>query len=363
MNQVACPHCGMIVMNDGSLSGQSVACPKCGGLFVMPAAPEPEASPPPATYVLPPVTQVIGTPPPSTYVPPPVTQVIDAPPPTDIPAVPPPLPSSGLAMPGPLHVAETRQAPPSVTKSTIGPAQVVTYVLAGIGVAVAIVIFVLLSQSGEPVSQKKQAPPARAETPDDWIRQLRQAPTEADRSKAAAAVASSSPEVVMAAIETLIDLEEGGKSYRVDKGAMASLVAEGPKLGRSLVQALHAKSEKVRIGAAYILREMGPEAIGAREALIGALDDESRWVRRLSTAALGNLGRDAAPAVEKLTRLLSHEDKYTRLDAAEALGHIGPDARAAVPALKKLVEEESVFRIRRAAEMAIQEIQGKQGEG
>lgn len=359
MNQVACPHCGMIVMNDGSLSGQSVACPQCGGLFVMPAAPEPEASPPSSTYVLPPVTQVIDTPPPSTYVPPPVTQVIDAPPPSDMPAVLPPLPSSGLATAGPLHVAETHHAPPSVSKSNTSLAQVLTYVLAGIGVAVAIVIVVLLGQGGEPVPQRKQTPPARAETPDDWIRQLRQAPTEADRSKAAAAIANSSPEVVMAAIETVIDLEEGGKSYRVDKGAMACLVAEGPKRGRSLVQALHAKSEKVRIGAAYMLREMGPEAIGAREALIEALDDESRWVRRLSTAALGNLGRDAAPAVEKLTRLLSHEDKYTRLDAAEALGHIGPDARAAVPALKKLVEEESVFRIRRAAEMSLAEIQKK----
>lgn len=37
MPPAACPHCGLQVSNDGTLSGQTVACPNCSGQFVMPA--------------------------------------------------------------------------------------------------------------------------------------------------------------------------------------------------------------------------------------------------------------------------------------------------------------------------------------
>ncbi len=36
MQGVGCPHCGSVVTNDGTLSGQVVACPQCSGQFQMP---------------------------------------------------------------------------------------------------------------------------------------------------------------------------------------------------------------------------------------------------------------------------------------------------------------------------------------
>jgi hypothetical protein len=38
MPPVACPHCGGVIANDGTLGGQVVRCPLCGGQFLMPVA-------------------------------------------------------------------------------------------------------------------------------------------------------------------------------------------------------------------------------------------------------------------------------------------------------------------------------------
>lgn len=44
---VPCPHCGQVVLDDGSLAGMAVSCPGCGGRFMMPGAPPLPTNPPP----------------------------------------------------------------------------------------------------------------------------------------------------------------------------------------------------------------------------------------------------------------------------------------------------------------------------
>ena len=47
--QVACPHCGALLVNDGSLSGRVARCPTCSGSFQMPLLPALQPEPPAAT--------------------------------------------------------------------------------------------------------------------------------------------------------------------------------------------------------------------------------------------------------------------------------------------------------------------------
>ncbi len=56
MQNIRCPHCGLVIANDGTLSGRVVACPQCTGQFQMPPVPPPVriASIPVATPAIPP---------------------------------------------------------------------------------------------------------------------------------------------------------------------------------------------------------------------------------------------------------------------------------------------------------------------
>ncbi len=342
MNQVACPHCGMILLDNGSLAGQSVACPQCGGMFLMPVK-QPAYAPPsiPVSPTIPSTFQGLGNPSLQTGPSAPPPFVIGS----DFPAVG-GGPSSWVGKAAPVEkAAKSNQS------------QVVIYVLAGLALVTVAAVLVLWIGGGSKSTAKRSAA-ASAKRVDDWIKQLQASASEADRRRAAEAIADLDSGALMAALGALTVINDGGKSYVVDKGAMASLVAVGPRLVDSLPTALRAKSENVRIGAAYLLREMGPSARKMRGALDLALDDESRWVRRLAAAALGNLGPDAAPSVPKLIQFLDHEDPYTRRDAVLALGQIGGEAKAAIPALKRVLDEDKILTVRQAAQKALAELEG-----
>lgn len=279
-------------------------------------------------------------------------------------AAPPVVSVSGLGAMEERPSPGAENASPHVGRLKSSPSQVLIYVLAGIGLVGTAALLLLLNAGGEMGVRGKPSSSARGKNADYWVHQLQASASEAERRKTAEAITELDAETLMDVLGGFVDAGEEGTFYRFDKGAMACLAAVGPKLLDSLPQALQAKSENVRIAAAHLLRDMGPEAKGARGALEEALDDESRRVRHLAATALGNLGRDAAPAVPKLIALLDHEDGQTRLDAVETLGKIGPEAQAAVPALKRLLEEDKAPKVRAAAEetLALVEREGAREE-
>ncbi len=116
--------------------------------------------------------------------------------------------------------------------------------------------------------------------------------------------------------------------------------------------------DPVRRGlAAIALREKGPAARSALDALALRLRDEDAGVRLASAWAIAAQGVSAAPAVPALIAVCRTDGEATHVlqAAAEALGRIGPAARSAIPALRDLVK---VPRARWAADLAIARIEG-----
>jgi hypothetical protein len=114
----------------------------------------------------------------------------------------------------------------------------------------------------------------------------------------------------------------------------------------------------MRQGAAGVLGEIGPGAIGAVPALVQALEDEYSSVGRAAAAALGQMGAGAVPA---LTHALGDEDDSVRAHAAWALAAMGPEAADAVPALMRALEDEA-SPVRTQAAFALKAVGGEAGD-
>jgi len=332
MNQVSCPHCGMVLMNDGSLAGQSVTCPQCGGLFRMPAC-QPAAAP--QAYVPP----AQGNPWAGSVV-------------MTSPGFEPALAGLERAQPG--------SATPTADEEASGISQRTLLALAGLVVILAALIVVIWINMRTSGTRVQASPAAKSMPVSHWVRQLQTSPNPAERREAAAAIVELGPEAVATTLKTVVTIAGDGRSYSVDKTAIEYLVSIGPTLNGLLAQSLRAKDESVRVGAAYTFREMGRKAKREEAALEKALGDPSVLVLRLAAAALGKLGEDAAPSVGRLIALLGHEDGHVRVAAAEALGRIGPDAEAAVPALTKAVENDKIRQVRQAARQALNELNSEE---
>lgn len=77
--------------------------------------------------------------------------------------------------------------------------------------------------------------------------------------------------------------------------------------------------EEIRATAAYVLGQMGREAMEATDDLVEALSDDDPHVRRRAAWALTKIGRPAAPALE---RALTNSEPVVRIGAAKALAEI-----------------------------------------
>jgi hypothetical protein len=123
----------------------------------------------------------------------------------------------------------------------------------------------------------------------------------------------------------------------------------------ALVQSLSSGDPIVRGLAAIALRDSGPRALPALDALRSALRDSDVNVRTMSANAIAAIGADARAAVPDLIAAASvaGEDVQVLRASASALGAIGPDAAEAVPVLRTLA---AMPRVQWAAEEAIRRI-------
>jgi HEAT repeat protein len=127
-----------------------------------------------------------------------------------------------------------------------------------------------------------------------------------------------------------------------------------------LVPALDSTDPKLRRRAVCLLRELGPQAVGAATELMRTMELDIdvaadgqlalQALRLRILYALQNLKASAAPAVGILIDALNSGEKQLRAPAAAALAEIGPEAHAAEPALARVLRSrDGITRINAAA--------------
>ena len=177
---------------------------------------------------------------------------------------------------------------------------------------------------------------------DQWGQSLEKG-TEAERLRAAYALASRGAEAVPCLVTALrrqaaalrqrnLEAEHTNPS-QLD--AVFGLSAVGAPAVPALKALLDDEAWWVRAAAADVLGDMGETARATVPQLTRALNDESVWVRRNAIEALGYLGPSAAAAVPALSRCLADTDSRVRHNAALTLARLGPAAAAAIPALRR----------------------------
>jgi len=324
MNQVICPRCGRLITSDGPISGQTLVCPDCA-----------------ATWQ----------------------------PPDDLDA------SSGSPWSNPAegvsrwpfdpaadyrHRSEAEHIPQAdagedAAELSVGR-RVMIYGLLAVSVfMVGLIGVVLLARQLRPAVARRGLPP-RPETLGQWIGQLERGPSKEARREAAETIAGMGPPAVIAALDATTEVSEDGNTLSISPAVVRAMAGLRPAPVDALGNALGSEKQNVRVAAAGILREMGPEAKGAVEALAAALDDQNRWARWFAAEALGKIGPDARPALDALLVLVKHPDRRTRRRVVTAIGSIGPAAKAARPVLAKVCEEDRDRAVRKAARMALYQV-------
>jgi HEAT repeat protein len=151
---------------------------------------------------------------------------------------------------------------------------------------------------------------------------------------------SSGPKSIRAAGRPLLDLVRAESDEVVRKtalGALATVVdPEHLPYARDLYPLLDDKDPETKVGAAYVLGNMGGEAAKrALPVLRNALTDPDPSVQALAAATLANAGKDAAAfAVDDLAKaLVVSREPGVRRNCCVALAHLGTQAKSAVPAL------------------------------
>ena len=299
MNQVKCLHCGKPLHSEGSLSGQSAVCPDCGEVFQIKGDSE-------------------------------TTLQRDT--------------------------ARPLEAPDGSDSGPRGGLGVLVYSLLGVVLFLIALIGVVIGARHVRRMTAQRPGTGGEKTLQQWIRQLEHGRDEEARREAAAALVRLGPEAVIEALDATTDVPPDGNSFFMATQVVPALASTGRDVVDALARGLESEKEDVRVAAANVLREIGPEAAGAVDALTIALGDGNRWVRWFSAEALGNIGPDAASAVDAVVPLVEHTDGHTRLRAVKALGHIGPAAKAAVPPLTRVEEADRERSIRQAAKTALYQI-------
>jgi hypothetical protein len=122
-----------------------------------------------------------------------------------------------------------------------------------------------------------------------------------------------------------------------------------------LARSLSGEDPILRGLAAIALRDRGPRAAPALDALRDALRDSDVNVRTMAANAIAAIGPGASAATSDLARAASlpDEDVQVLRASASALGAIGPEAAEAIPILRELAR---MPRVQWAAEEAIRKI-------
>jgi arylsulfatase A-like enzyme len=165
----------------------------------------------------------------------------------------------------------------------------------------------------------------------------------------------------------MVARSEGGAPYemahdrrRYDLDAILSAAdiansRDPDKLGL-LVDLLSDEDSGLRFWGAVGCVALGPEAAGAREALLKRLQDPSPDVRIAAAESLCLLG-DTGQALQTLGELLDHENEYIRLHAANALDNIDETARPLLNLLERKMDDGS-REVRRVMNKAVADLGG-----
>jgi len=110
-------------------------------------------------------------------------------------------------------------------------------------------------------------------------------------------------------------------------------------------ETLDEKSYEIPYSACFLLGEIGPDAIDAKERLVKNLDSDNEMLATISAWALSHIDptcKETCPkCVPLLTKALDHHDLKIQLEAIGSLGRLGPEAKDALPTLKKLAEDDN----------------------
>ncbi len=116
-----------------------------------------------------------------------------------------------------------------------------------------------------------------------------------------------------------------------------------PKVSKAL------SNPQLRGPAIRVLKELGPKASGAVDALIAAADKADPKVRTDIQMTLAAIGPAAAPATDMLIKSIGSKNADERESALLALRKIGPGAKAAVKPLLERVKKDDSFESAAAA--------------
>jgi HEAT repeat protein len=119
--------------------------------------------------------------------------------------------------------------------------------------------------------------------------------------------------------------------------ALDALARLGPPAVPRLVDAL--KYEKLRPHVLEVLRQLGPAAAPATQALAGLIDDQDEEVARSALQVLAAIGPAAKSAVPALLKALNHGDNSNSDAIVYALGTIGAQAAEAEGTLLSLLQD------------------------
>src|SRR5262249_36047376 len=108
-----------------------------------------------------------------------------------------------------------------------------------------------------------------------------------------------------------------------------------------LMKSLQDQKRGVRMWAALVLDELGPEAASAASALADAAGDKEPTVRLHAIEALWRSGAGAATLTPVLSKALKDKDVLVRVKAAQFLAQLDPQNKAAVLVLIETLQERS----------------------
>lgn len=128
-------------------------------------------------------------------------------------------------------------------------------------------------------------------------------------------------------------------TWEVSMNAWLALGKMGPEAALGVIPALDHRDQAVRERAALALKQLGPDAVPAMDALIKALGDRKEAVRRYAACALGSIGPAAQPALPALLTAMKDPSSGVREEAADALPRMAPESPAVVAALIEALED------------------------
>jgi HEAT repeat protein len=160
-------------------------------------------------------------------------------------------------------------------------------------------------------------------------------------------------------IDTLTEVLEKDKKAGVREAAAVALGKLKPHSKTAvlpLAAALKDPDPAVRSVAGEALRELGEDAVAARDALLAAFQDTKNdpFTRVHAAEALSRLGNDGVVVVPELAKTLGDKDApvLVRKMSAELLGRFGQAAGASVGALEAALKVKEAD-VRRAAIIAV----------